>query len=200
MIAPGRAILVACVVALPLLGAAIACSGGDEIAYQAPGATSEGGAGGGEGGRIVRESGTNAVEPAEAGHIDPSNGLPCSAGLTAADPTCDWSAGVGCCVRASDTACIEGAEYYAHVKDKCDQAGSVFVSCRQGDDDNVCCWGTDAVTGTKDTHFAATCGANPASCDPGADGGSCPNGAKCRTTTCNSVTLGYCGDGPAPCP
>jgi hypothetical protein len=200
VIAPARALLLACVLALPVAGAAVACTGGDDVSYAGTGSPPDGGRSDGsdEAGRIVRESGADVITRPEGGHVDPSNGLPCDVGVGVDSGGCESSAGLGCCAGAARV-CVEQAEYYSHAPGKCDAPGSIFLTCLQGDDDNTCCWGIDATSQTKFTRFTASCTSGPASCDPKADGGACPNGDTCHPVTCNGTALGYCGSGASPC-
>jgi hypothetical protein len=193
--ASARALLLACAFALPVAVGA-ACTAGNDIAYASDGGGSDDAA------RIVRESSTDVVAPALPVPLTPSpNGLPCELGIGPGSG-CESAAGLGCCVRSgAPKVCVEQWEYYQHAPGKCDGAGSVFVSCLQGDNDNACCWGVDGTSNTRFTRYRADCGdAGPPSCDPAADGGSCPNGEPCKAITCNGQSLGYCGNGAPPCP
>jgi hypothetical protein len=176
--------------AILALGAVtVACS---EVAKLDLAYTADGGADAGEDARQkVRPSN---VEPADSAISVP---LPtdlggCDGGL-GESAGCDDTAGLGCCLTASGSQCIEQREAPL----RCTSA--VFLACRQSSSDSQCCWRTSG--DARFTAYAATCDDGAIAC---LDAAGCPAGESCQTRDCvlggTIFTFGACGSTAPKCP
>ncbi len=200
-----RWLRIAAVVGFPAVGAAIACTAGEDIAYQSSPITGDGGVDGpvaDGGGRIVGDSTIDVRErTGDSGGFPPSMPFKCT-GLDP-DAGCDPTAGLGCCLAAASdpvgtgNKCFEQREAFEGTQ--CAAAKDVFIACLSSDSDNTCCWHKEA-NNTTNTRYRAACDGGVEACDPTADGGGvCAMKAKCNAVTCKGVVVGYCGEGSSPC-
>jgi hypothetical protein len=172
--------------AIALLGAALAaCStiADLELTYG-----DEDGDASTDAGRRVRDSSFEAEPGIDPPTSTPSTQAPCSD--TDPDAACDFSQGLGCCLKPGASACI----YQSEAPALC--AGGVFVGCREGDNDNPCCWRT--VNGMRVALHAASCNAGPPACIVHDGGGSTCEGTTCVETSCavgngGIFKVGACG-------
>jgi hypothetical protein len=185
------------IVALTISISMVACSdvASLDVAYVG-GDGGDGGKGDGGGGTapISRDGGPSPSSeiPILFDGASPTALGPCNGGL-GADAGCDDTEGLGCCLDARGSTCMEQAEAPL----RC--AGNVFVACRQSEPDSPCCWRT--VSGSRMAVYAGDCGEDPIAC---IDSNGCPLGQGCATKQCgdpsHAFTIGACGSVPPDCP
>jgi hypothetical protein len=199
-----RVLVLAGMIALPVC-ALIACTAGDEIAYQSSALTGDSGIIPDEAGRLVAESGIEVRPPANDGGTLPPTGPVQGCPIIDPDGGCDTSAGKGCClpntgVSSASNTCVDQVDYFSGLGKTCSQDRDVFLSCIGTDGDNTCCW-EPGENGTFNTRFRAFCDGGIEACNPnGPDGGPgiCLNGQTCMKKTCKGIDTGGCGADP-PC-
>lgn len=205
MVIRSRAVVAGLFIALPLCAAVVACTAGEDVAYDKAGlGTTDGGDGGGDGGTpkiIVPSDATIPPRVDDGGTFEAAAPFDCPAGLES-DPEaftgCLASAGLGCCLGTTslDNKCHERIE--VDRGGACKGAKDAFVTCMGSNTDSTCCW-YRADAGGLGTAFRGDCdgGAVVAeACEP--DGGTCTGNLPCVTATCGGVTVGACGVTP-PC-
>jgi hypothetical protein len=195
-----HALVVGCVVALPIAAAVLACTAGDELAYSSAPSTVGGTDAAADTGRVVGDSMVEVPARVADGATLPGIAPLACAGLTGA---CDPTAGMGCCLRnvpgnvGADNACFEQVQHFS--SSSCGAKGDVFLACLTSDADNTCCWQSET-SGAMNTRYRASCKDGVEACDPGAAGGGvCASGGACTAVTCKGVIVGYCGGGAPPC-
>lgn len=196
--APGRLVAIALVVMLPLGATAIACTGGDDLAYSG-GDGADGGDASSDGRPMVDDSGFLPTKNRDAGPALVRNVDPIACGDPALEPEggCAPSAGYGCCITGAggnDNQCAEQVTFSLDpLASFCRGGGDVFVACLGTDGDNLCCWQPVAGNGGFSLRYRAACDQGGfEACDPKAGGGVCLTGGPCKPTTCKGVELGYC--------
>ena len=207
-LASGRTIVIAGLfIVLPLCGAVVACTAGDEISYDKAGfGKTDGGDGGADSGIpkvIVPSDAPVRPEVDDGGTYEASAPFPCSDGLTPDDQEdggCQVSSGYGCCLRGASGAkaslCYERVQ--VELGTACHQGGETFLTCLGSRDDSVCCFYKGAGN-TTNSRFRADCdGGIVEACDPtGPSPVRCQNGLGCVAQDCHGVTIGTCGPAPA---
>ena len=204
---PARLAVLALVVTLPV-AVLVACTAGDAIVYPQQAATGEGGTPD-DAGRIIVDSGIPPKPVVNDGAVlRPPNPNPISCASTGLDSDggCDPTAGMGCCLPASNTSgdptnnkCDEQVQFFES-NEFCHAANDIFLSCLGSNTDSTCCWEPNA-TGAYHSRYRAACDSvGFEACDPDVDGGgTCSSGAACTHVMCRGVLIGYCG-GVSPCP
>ncbi len=114
--------------------------------------------------------------------------FPCDGGL-GPDQTCNNMEGKGCCLTGAVSTCME--------QSAASSCTGAFVACRQGDNDNPCCW-LDLGGGKRIARHVGDCDGGPTAC---IDDGGCPENVPCTTATCaDGFVIGQCGQTAPVCP
>lgn len=148
-------------------------------------------------GRVLRDSSFVEPDAAEPVVLEPSDAGPCNAS-TDPDGGCDFTQGLGCCIRPGGTSeCI----FQWEIATKCQN--SLFVGCREDDplSESACCW-RSGPSNTRMSVLAVSCDGGTHACL--VDGGACPGAATCNESVCpiagGSFPVGTCGAASEACP
>lgn len=198
---PGRWLSIGLLTALPIGGAVIACTGGEDVAYSSSGLTSDAAA---DGPRNLTEAG---FLPTKEGPAKPSpqpTGKPFACGTAGLDldgGPCDPAAGYGCCLVASgggvaaNNQCDEQRAY--SLAALCQATNDTFIACLGTDGENLCCWQPQG-NGRFHARYRSACDSDGfEACDPAAKDG-CLTGGPCEAVSCRGVQVGYCKPAGAP--